>query len=430
MPSTAIALLPVLVVLGQERMRHGASNVAGYIILQTNRVLLALTGEVPAAPARRMEPLGPAYDPVAEQHSQALDLNKDGIGYYQHRDWANAVGRFREALKKWPENQDIRTNLANAEKAWNDEQNKQAVKGLGNALKEQEKTENVTNLNNALKEQENRESVASLNNALKEQEKRGAPGNSRQDLAKKQEARIAGLLQKMKVDQQAIRALGLYDPRDPEKRARDFEEWARLTKEAQIEFEKEYMEDILVAVEAVVTEAAVHGAGAALKPIKSLNPATVSTQIAWLRSKGVTDPYLFDAMRAIARTPGKPELAEKILGRLQIAAKVVEAGITPDLRAGSEENVASRGLEQMDGLAAVLGVVDSKYKILAADFRFTASSFYNSETRWVSQSQVNSLTKLTESQLKLLVKYNERIRDHGDQLKKARQELARLSEGQ
>jgi hypothetical protein len=267
---------------------------------------------------------------------------------------------------------------------------------------------------------------AGLNKALKEEENKSASNDAKQNLIKKQEARVAGLLQEMKVDQQAIRTLGLYDPRDPEKRARDFEEWAKLADEARIEFEKEYMEDILAAVEAGVAQASVRGAGAALKPVKSLNPYTVNTQIKWLKSTGLNGPDLFHAMRAIAKTPGKPELAEKILGRLHM---VVELGLTPDLQAGREGNSGIRGFEQMDGLAAVLGVIDSKYKVLAADFRFMASAFYNNATRRVSQDQVDSLTKLAESQLKLLLKYNKRIRDHGNQLREARTELARLSQG-
>ena len=40
----------------------------------------------------------------------------------------------------------------------------------------------------------------------------------------------------------------------------------------------------------------------------------------------------------------------------------------------------------------------------------------------MSRRQVESLTKLTESQLKLLTKYNERIKNHGKQLMDARQE--------
>jgi hypothetical protein len=377
---------------------------------------------------------GPAYDPVAEQHRQALDINLVGLDALQHANWSFAIDRFKAALRLWPDNQDFRSNLANAEKRLNDEQNKKSVNDLRNAFQQQEKKDDIANLKNAFREQENKENTAHLREAFKDQaaadhERSVATGTTKQQLIKKQEAKISDLLQKMKVEQQAIRTLGLYDPRDPEKRAKDFEEWAKLTKEAQMEFEKEYMEDLLTAVEAVAMEGAVHGAEAALKPVKSLNPITVNGKIAWLESKGVTDPYLFDAMRSIARTPGKPELAAKVVERLKVAAKVVEVGVTPDLRSGQEEKAADRGFEQMDGLAAVMGVVDTKYKVLVADFRFTVSSFYNSTTRWVSQSQVNGLTRLTESQLKLLIRYNKRIKEHGDQLSKARAELARLSEG-
>ena len=291
---------------------------------------------------------------------------------------------------------------------------------------DQEKRDDRRNLRDALAGQEKRDSREALRKALQEQENAEARRNLKSDLEKQaliqgKQARIDRLLEEIKKDQNAIRNLGLYDPRDPEKRAKDFEVWTELSDKARIEFEKEFMEARLKVVEVAITESLLHGAGKAVKPVTSLNPANVSARITWLQSKGITDPYLFDAMRALARTPGKPETAKMLIDRV---GKALELVITPNLSAGPDE--VERSYEQMDGLAAVVGFINPMYKLAAADFRFMASSVYNSATRWESRSQIDSLSKLTEEQLKLLDKLDKHLVSHVKQLNMERRELARL----
>ena len=104
--------------------------------------------------------------------------------------------------------------------------------------------------------------------------------------------------------------------------------------------------------------------------------------------------------------------------------KAMELVITPNLSAGADE--VERSYEQMDGLAAVVGFINPMYKLAAADFRFMASSVYNSATRWESRSQIDTLSNLTEEQLKLLDKLDKHLVSHVKQLNMERRELARL----
>ena len=368
-PPTATAPLPVLAVPGHERMRMCQQCGGTYQFLEPILHPGAELGRF------RWWRRGARLRPCGRAARTGCGADRDGLSYYQNRAWANAVSLFKQALGKWPENQDFRANLANAEKALKDEQSRQAVNSLDEALKRQQKKDSVAALDNALREQENRRGVAALDTALKQQqEARKESNNTKQDLIKKQEARIDLLLQKMKVDQQTIRTLGIYDPRDPEARAKDFEEWAHLASEAKLEFEKECMDSLLVAVEAGVTEATFHGAKKAIEaePLKNL-VKDVDRKIVKLQALGIGDPYFYDAMRAVAKASGNPEVTKKLVERLEIAAKVVESQMTPDLRSGEDEKAAAHEFEQMDGLAAVLGIIDSKYKVLAADFRFTST---------------------------------------------------------
>ena len=248
-------------------------------------------------------------------------------------------------------------------------------------------------------------------------------GADRQALINKKTAIVDDLVKKVKSDQNAIRNLGLYDKRDPEKRAKDFEAWAKLSAKAKIDLEKEFFEASLQVAEVAVNESIAWGASKALKPIKSLNPFTVNKQIAWLKSKGVTDPYLFDLMRAVAKTPGKPELAKKLIERLRL---VNEVSVAPSSLFGTVD--AEKSHEVLNHLGLVLGIINPTYKILLADLRFTTASIYNNVTRRATKSHIESLTKLTEDQLKQLNNLNKRLIKHVKQLNDEKKELARLTQ--
>jgi tetratricopeptide (TPR) repeat protein len=59
----------------------------------------------------------PAYDPVAEQHNRAHDLNEEGVRQSNNKNFSRAIDYYREALRLWPEDQVIQRNLRKAEQA-------------------------------------------------------------------------------------------------------------------------------------------------------------------------------------------------------------------------------------------------------------------------------------------------------------------------
>jgi len=118
---------------------------------------------------RREETPSPPPDPVVIEHNQALDLNNQGLAYYRARDWTKAIDRFKEALKHWPENSEIRTNLSNAENALSAE-HRQDLNDLRNGLDQQERSDDIQGLRNDLDDQEKAEDLHSLRASLDDEE--------------------------------------------------------------------------------------------------------------------------------------------------------------------------------------------------------------------------------------------------------------------
>ena len=198
-----------------------------------------------------------------------------------------------------------------------------------------------------------------------------------------------------------------------------------MSAKAKMDLEKEFLEAALQAAEVALSESIARGAGKVLKPIKSLNPVTVNKQIAWLQSKGVTDPYLFDAIRAVAKYPGKPELAKKLIERLHVTAEI---SIDPGSAFGSHYG-EEKSHEVLNRLGLVLGIINPKYKLIMADLRVASASVYNNAARRVSEGHIESLNKLTENQLRQLNNLNKRLVQNVKQLNKEKKELARLTAG-
>ncbi|MRR17563.1 MAG: hypothetical protein EG826_14020 [Deltaproteobacteria bacterium] len=76
----------------------------------------------------------PVRDPVEEQHGQAEELNRQGVAYYNNRDWVRAIDLFRAALEKWPGNRVFEKNLNNAREAQRRERDAAFKKDLKDVL--------------------------------------------------------------------------------------------------------------------------------------------------------------------------------------------------------------------------------------------------------------------------------------------------------
>jgi hypothetical protein len=272
------------------------------------------------------------------------------------------------------------------------------------------------NLDNALAQR--REGGRKLSEASPGREKKRAAGGP----VKEKQALIRELDRKVRRDQEAIIGLGLYERRDPETRARDFAAWEELPEKAKIESEEEVLEALLQAAELEAARSAVHGARKAAGPVRSPAPAAVEKRIARLRAKGMTDPRLFEAMRAVAGSPGESGPVDALFRRLQAAA---EAAVAPGTAAGSRRGRAGGARETLSGLGSVLGLFWPRYMPLAAELRATAASAYYSATAGVSQSHVESLTRLTDKQLKELKELTARLESDMKRLNDEREKLAR-----
>lgn len=362
----------------------------------------------------RGEPIITVPDPVTERHNRALDLNRQGLIALGNSNWMKAVEQFSEALKLWPENDEIRQNLNKAETGRKAAKDKEDWAKLNEDLAGQDKRDKrMSDLDRDLKNQDRKDRISSLD--------RDMAIYDRKEAIKKHEAKVTHLREMMKVDQQAIRTVGLYDPRDPEKRARDFEGWAQLAEETQLEHEKEFLDDILAVVEGLAAASVIDSAKkVTLKDVKNLTKN--------LRSLGITEPYFLEAIDAASKGVRNKAALKRLVSKLHAVVAGVELTITPKPGAGPEERSNSgTGFEQMDGLAEVLTVIDPKFKVLAAEFRFLTSALYDNAVQRVSRRSVQSLTRLTESQLVLVTEYNKRMKVCADEIAKEKETLRRLS---
>jgi hypothetical protein len=360
-------------------------------------------------------------DPVDGQHNAAVASNREGLDYYNRGEWEKAVERFREALENWPDNAEFKENLRKAEEKFQEKKDAEEktafhdnlIKGMDAA---QEKTDFLNKLEDGFDRQDADVSRKNLEDAFEKQARA-----EKQALIEKKQKHIEALHQDVKNIQVNIRNLGLYGSRDPEKRAKDFEAWAEVSTRAKVDLEKEVLDACLVVAQKGLIESAAYGAKQVSKPVTTfLTPENVEARIRLLRKKGVTDPYFFSALRAYAKQPGKQELAQKVIDRLGKAADLVAASVNqPEGEEGS-------GTEALEALGAVLGFISPRYEILLSDLKFTAASIYNSAARWESSRQIDSLTKLTEDQLKRLKSLDARMRDDFQQIEKEKKELNQL----
>jgi hypothetical protein len=234
------------------------------------------------------------------------------------------------------------------------------------------------------------------------------------------EASIPVLKRKIETDAEAIKRLGF------DKRADEFEEWVKLAASAQQEREKEMLE-ALVSTVLVVARTGVNAGGA---EIASLNPRTASEKIVMLKEAGVTDPYFFDAIRALGRVQAKPEMAEKLDDFLRAAQKTYENIVANEGVGNTGPDAAALTNAELKAGVAVLGwgLNDPKLEVLVNEVKVTTALVYESAAGHVSARQVERLYMLTEQELKGLHKLGVLLNEHVAQLHAARSWLKEVPE--
>jgi len=227
------------------------------------------------------------------------------------------------------------------------------------------------------------------------------------------QSKVRNLKEQVEQDQRAIQNLGL------RRRAEDFEAWMALSEEAKEAFETETLDALMTTTLLNVQ--------AGTKKVGSLSPPKANSYISRLRSKGVDEPYLFDAIRGLSRVQGRPQLARRVNIFLDQMSKAKDSY---SMAKGISQESLTDYSAKLEALGTVLGwaVEDPGLTFLVAEIRWTSASLYNNLTRRVAKDQIETMTNLTEEQLKALKRLTEVLRGHVQQLGAARMELAKLPE--
>ena len=217
-------------------------------------------------------------------------------------------------------------------------------------------------------------------------------------------AQIAG-------DLEAIKRLKL------DKRAEEFEEWAKLSKDARADLENQ-------ALDALIT-VSLSGVQAGAKIVASHNPWLANEMIGHLRTLGVNDPFLLEAIKKVGATKGKPAMAKAVNEWLDAIGKARDVySIAKDgAKAGdlTEKKNAALG-----ALATVLswGVEDPKLSLLVTEIQVATAALYNNVTQRVVSSRVEQLLHLADEELKSLKRLQGRLTEHMKQRRAEREALA------
>ena len=243
--------------------------------------------------------------------------------------------------------------------------------------------------------------------------------NFNQDLIRGTEVLVRDLHDRVKIEVKSLKDLNL------EKRAedlsKDFEEWGKLADETKVEWEREILKTLLglakQAVEVLAIESMVWGTKAGTKVITSLNPPEANRWITWLKSVGLNDPQLFDAIRQVAYTSGKPEMRPAINYLLDLVGKYTHLVITNETKTDSTEVLAS-----------ITGLAGWEFRFLTYELDFTALCIYDNISMRIDLAKINRLTKLNEDQLKSLKRSRDLLKDTFDKIKRAEQDLTTLKD--
>lgn len=223
------------------------------------------------------------------------------------------------------------------------------------------------------------------------------------------ESRVMSLREQTKGYAHAMNQLAL------NKRAEDIEGWADLASEAQ----KQYIEQTREALMDTALAFAKHAIQGQLRArYGSFGPPWANARITQLRSIGIEDPTLFDAIRDIAAHPGKPLEAQKI----NYLIDAVEAY----WKSYRSQHASARD-EQGEALIRVLSIGLSaapQLEALAAESRWTISALYRSGAQNLSAGEIDRLTSLTEAQLGRLKDLTTKMEATGKDLRQAKQDLA------
>ena len=199
---------------------------------------------------------------------------------------------------------------------------------------------------------------------------------------------------KVQADEAAIRALGF------ERTAKEFEEWEKLSKDAQAEFEMKLAE---VAIGNVLV-----GAKEAVGAVKSLNPWNAQKIIGKFKAAGIEDPTFFENIRRLAKKSAQGKAAwikdwHKVIDELKIKKDSFFLGA-----AYQKEGHVDKKLV-LEAVATMLSwlLTNPVLELIVLDVQVAAAYAY--AVRAVTE--VDNLMRLTEEQLRSMSKLKTRTEE-------------------
>ncbi|MBU2621050.1 MAG: hypothetical protein KKD92_01855 [Proteobacteria bacterium] len=241
-----------------------------------------------------------------------------------------------------------------------------------------------------------------------------ASNSFKQKVIDRMEALIGDLKERLERDVRAVRNLGL------ERRAEDFEEWEKLAVDSREQFNKQATDSI--------ADLFLSGASDInkdfVKRIGSLNTFSAQKLIGKLNKAGIRNQGIWDIIRKIGTTRGKPEKAKATKELIELLKKEGDLiKISQSLKDG-HSNIET----ESEAFVTILswGLSGPLAGFFASEVKFMFSSVYCAFASNVSEDNIQKLTTLTEKDLKSLKRLSDLMKEHVEKLKSARQTLNNL----
>ena len=225
------------------------------------------------------------------------------------------------------------------------------------------------------------------------------------------EARIRELIALIDQDKEQIKRLGF------DSRAQDLEEWTRVAKEGKALIEDKVFKESISVVFGACQLALKSRASTS---IKSLNPWNDDKLIKQIRSVGIDEPFLEEAIRKVASVNGKPEMLEALkecTKRLEQTWVIYGIGNELVKKPGKLEPIA----QAIVSILKMVSQINPIAGLLLDDLTLLGPAMY-----FTSKANIERFTALNEQQLDILKGISDRLKAHMQGLKAAKKRLAAL----
>jgi hypothetical protein len=196
-----------------------------------------------------------------------------------------------------------------------------------------------------------------------------------------------------------------------------FEQWNELSQSGQSELRGAALR--------FTFELAVHAAKGAIraasKATGSFQPFKQQKLLGWLKQHGIENETLWNAIRAVAKTKGKPAMAAALNELLDQLVLLGNSTRTENAADVIVVLVGAVGIIIENPEIVELGLLAG---IFAADANFALTGLVYLPVSYKTQSEIRALTQLSENNLSTLKSLSQRVKDRVVELKAARRTIA------